>query len=725
MKKFQEAKTLSIIVPIYNVKEYLDECLESIVDIDDIEILLINDCTPDNSIKIAEKFVKKYNNMRIINHQENKGLGATRNTGIEHATGKYLFFLDSDDYLDRRELKLLVNKLNKVDHEQILISFIKFDENRGAWSQEFESFYKKYQGKTLSNKNFENFKDVIRIINLSQLRIVKRKKVLSDGIKFPNGIYEDVLWSYWFAYSCKETLVLDNHIYKYRQRPASILSSTSERHMELIDQYTKTINFFKSRAAPSKYITILQHKFFEHIRFLLLDTERLPQNLKQDFYTQSCKELSSLNYKEISEIYSPKRAFKIWSFIHMGYRNIFLYRDSQFLLSKNGIKKIFNLSSFTLLKLFPSTKKIWVFGSRFNKFTDNTKYFFINNLEQAKKDDIQFIWISHDKHVIDQIENIGGKAYSKHSIKGLFFALLAKYKFVNCWGDDIGFKHTTNGKLINFWHGLPLKNIEYDIVSGPQSRPYMSFLAKMRYRITLLRKNDILFNSSKYFESKIKSALRSKEIYNLGSPRLDILKQNKNDIKKYLKKYNFNQTIKFINDIENYKNVYIYMPTFRDTGKSWVQELGNYFLKINSFLKNTDSCMIFKLHQNDQTLRSIALNYPNIIICNLDDAYPILPFTDCLISDYSSIIFDYMILKKPIILFSFDKKDYIQNSRGLYFDYDKIFEELDQSSDVNTLIEYMKIDGKDYSYPVLEEKLGKIHMQDLCSNSIYEKVKNL
>ena len=715
-------KALSIIIPIYNVKEYIEECLESIVGIEDIEILIVNDCTPDNSMRIVEDYAKVHNNIRVVNHEVNKGLGATRNTGIEHATGKYLFFLDSDDYLDTGELKLLMDILNHVEHEQILISFNKFDEKEGIWPLAFRSFYEKHDEKVLNNKNF---KDLVYIINLSQLRILKREKVLADGLKFPDGIYEDVLWSYWFSYSCKETLVLDNRIYQYRQRPASILSSTSERHMELIEQYTKTIDFFESHAVPSQTITILQHKFFEHIRFLLLDTERLPQNLKQDFYRQSSEELASINYKEISKIYSPKRAFKIWSFLHMGYKNVFLYRDSQFLLNKNGIKKTFNLFSYSLLKFFPTTKKIWVFGSRFNKFSDNTKYFYLNNLEQAKKDGIRFIWISHDKHVLKIIKSLGGESYSKRSLKGLFFGLLAKYKFVNCWGDDIGFKHTANGVLINFWHGLPLKSIEYDIVSGPQSKPYIGFLTKMKYRIALLRKNDIVFNSSEYFESTMKSSLKPEKIYNLGSPRLDILKKDKNTIKKYLKKYNFDQTTKFIDDIENYKTVYIYMPTFRDTGKSWVQELKDYFFEINNFLKDTNSCMIFKLHQNDQTLRSIALAYSNIIICDLDDAYPILPFTDCLISDYSSIIFDYMILKKPILLFPFDKKDYIQNSRGLYFDYDKIFEELDQATDIDTLIEYMKIDGKSSSYPALEEKLGKAHMDDLCSSIIYDKLNKI
>ena len=711
---------LSIIIPIYNVEQYLEECLESIVGIDNIEIILVNDCTPDNSMEIAAGYASQFNNITIINHEVNKGLGAARNTGIDKATGKYIFFLDSDDFLNTHELKLLVKTLDNVEYDQVLISFLRFDDEKGVYPQDFKYMYTKYDGKVL-NRNY--FKELVHIINLSQLRILKREKILSERLKFPDGLYEDVLWTYWYTYCCKDVLVLDNKIYLYRQRPESILSSTSPRHMELIEQYINTINFFKSKSVSQRIITILKNKFFDHVYFLLIMTDRLPKELRDTFYKKSVTLLKPVDYKSIKNIYTKKQAFKTWLFIHFGYKNILVLRDAKLLLNRQGIKALFDLLTFNILKFFPTSDKIWVFGSRFDKFTDNTKYFFMENLERSKKDSLRFIWISRDKNVRNMVKSMGGESYSRRSIKGLFLSLLAKYKFVNCWGDDIGFKHTANGCLVNFWHGLPLKSIEYDIASGPQARPYRNIFTKLRYRVTLLRKNDIVFNSSEFFEPKMLSSLRPDKIFNMGSPRLDILKKDPDKILTSLKQYGFHQTVKFIEGLAQYTKIYIYMPTFRDAGREWTEELNDCFSEINTYLKSTNACMIFKLHQNDTSLRSIALGHTNIILCDLDDAYPILPFTDCLISDYSSIVFDYMILKKQIILFPFDKKEYISSSRGLYFDYDTLFAELPQPQDTQSLIAVMREGNSDFSYPDLANKLGKVHMEDLCSEAIYNKIK--
>ena len=470
---------------------------------------------------------------------------------------------------------------------------------------------------------------------------------------------------------------------------------------------------------------MLKNKFFDHVYFLLILTDRLPKNIRQDFYKQATEQLIPIDYKEIKSIYSGKQAFKTWAFIHFGFKNILLYRDAKLLLSKKGLKSLFSLFTFYPLKFFPTSEKIWVFGSRFDKFTDNTKYFFLENLERSKKDSLRFIWISRDKKVREMVKNLGGECYSGRSIKGLYISLLAKYKLINCWGDDIGLKHTANGCLINFWHGLPLKSIEYDIASGPQAKSYTNIFTKIRYRITLLRKNDFFFNSSEFFESKMKSSLRPEKIFNLGSPRLDILKKEPNEVLEFLKKNNFNSTLRFIEGLNQYDKVYIYMPTFRDSGRIWTEELKRYFSTINHYLKSTNACMVFKLHQNDKSLRSIALGQSNIILCDLDDAYPILPFTDCMISDYSSIIFDYMILQKQIILFPFDKKAYISNNRGLYFEYDELFSEFDQPQNAKSLISVMNEKNSISTYPKLEEKLGKVHMQDLCSEMIYNKIKSL
>lgn len=102
-------KKLSIIIPIYNVERYLAECLDSVIgqtyDHSQIECILVNDCTPDNSMEIVREKVEKYREeggsmtFKIVTHDVNSGLSAARNSGMEQATGEFLLFVDSDDYL--------------------------------------------------------------------------------------------------------------------------------------------------------------------------------------------------------------------------------------------------------------------------------------------------------------------------------------------------------------------------------------------------------------------------------------------------------------------------------------------------------------------------------------------------------------------------------------------------------------------------------------------------
>ena len=93
---------ISIIIPVYNVEKYLRECLDSCVNqtLENIEIICVDDASPDNSIKILEEYQAKDSRIRIFRHEENKNLGAARNTGLANATGEYVWFVDSDDYIE-------------------------------------------------------------------------------------------------------------------------------------------------------------------------------------------------------------------------------------------------------------------------------------------------------------------------------------------------------------------------------------------------------------------------------------------------------------------------------------------------------------------------------------------------------------------------------------------------------------------------------------------------
>ena len=294
--------TLSIIIPIYNVEKYLDECLQSVTGIDDIEIILVNDCTPDNSIAIVGSYMEKYDNIKLILHNENKGLGATRNTGIKHATGKYVFFLDSDDYVKREKLESLLKILKESEYEQILISFIRFDDRNQSFPLEYDNVYKKYHNQVLEENSYEV---LANIINISPIRIIKLEKIRFDKIEFPNGLYEDVLWSYWFAYSCKSTLVLDNRMYCYRQHSASILGGVSKKHFDIIKQYKRTLDLFKLKNVSFSKISILEKRFIISTKYVLFSMKRIPPENEKEFSKEIIMMMDSFllrNYNKVKQL---------------------------------------------------------------------------------------------------------------------------------------------------------------------------------------------------------------------------------------------------------------------------------------------------------------------------------------------------------------------------------------------------------------------------------------
>ena len=120
---------ISIIIPVYNVEKYLDKCINSVLmqTYKNIEILLINDGSTDSSGQICESYAKKDSRIKVI-HKENGGLSDARNVGIEHSTGSYIMFVDSDDYIDCNMASVLYNLLNSTNSDMAICNCTKVDE---------------------------------------------------------------------------------------------------------------------------------------------------------------------------------------------------------------------------------------------------------------------------------------------------------------------------------------------------------------------------------------------------------------------------------------------------------------------------------------------------------------------------------------------------------------------------------------------------------------------
>ncbi|MBR4532297.1 glycosyltransferase family 2 protein [bacterium] len=119
---------ISIIIPVYNVEKYLAECLDSCINqtLKDIEIICVDDASPDNSIKILEEYQQKDSRIKILRHETNKNLGAARNTGLANATGEYVWFVDSDDYIDTKACQILYDAIKEFDVDMLCFSALSF-----------------------------------------------------------------------------------------------------------------------------------------------------------------------------------------------------------------------------------------------------------------------------------------------------------------------------------------------------------------------------------------------------------------------------------------------------------------------------------------------------------------------------------------------------------------------------------------------------------------------
>ena len=161
---------ISVIIPIYNVEQYIDECIKSVINqtYKNLEIICIDDCSCDNSIKTLEEYITKDKRIKLIKHEKNLGLAVSRNTGLAHAKGEYIFFLDSDDYINLDIIEKLYNKII-TDKSDVVSSsakaFTKDDDKNivervDNYNNEFQKLSK--EGKIQINfGNFDLFDDIL------------------------------------------------------------------------------------------------------------------------------------------------------------------------------------------------------------------------------------------------------------------------------------------------------------------------------------------------------------------------------------------------------------------------------------------------------------------------------------------------------------------------------------------------------------------------------------
>lgn len=220
---------LSIIVPVYNVEKYIKKCLETILNQmnSKVELIIVNDCSPDNSIDVCYHMIENYSNAKIIQREKNGGLSATRNTGLCEARGKYVWFVDSDDYVEKNSIKRLLEciKLNQAD-------IIQFNHYRFG-DEAYQSSVK--QGHIIIDSSEKRLQYICGYLSNAKdggyevwRRIYSLDMIREHHILFqPNKeiFAEDICFNLEYFRYCNSVEVIEDSLYYYRVRKSSIMGS--------------------------------------------------------------------------------------------------------------------------------------------------------------------------------------------------------------------------------------------------------------------------------------------------------------------------------------------------------------------------------------------------------------------------------------------------------------------------------------------------------------------
>ena len=247
---------VSVIVPFYNVEGYIEKCLDTLVNqtLEDIEIILVNDGSKDNSILIAKKFLENYPKKIVYLEKENGGLSDARNFGIPYAKGEYIAFLDSDDYVEKNMYEEMYALAKKENSDMVQCNF-------------YWEYIDKNKKKIGDMQKYSNKKELIikgRVEAWNKL--IKREILGNEEIRFPKGLrYEDVEFTYKLAPYLEKVSFIDKPFIHYIQRQNSISNSQNERTAEIFDILDNVIKYYKEKNIYEEYKNELEYIYVKTV----------------------------------------------------------------------------------------------------------------------------------------------------------------------------------------------------------------------------------------------------------------------------------------------------------------------------------------------------------------------------------------------------------------------------------------------------------------------------
>lgn len=647
----------SVIVPVHNVRGFLRECLDSVLrqSYTDLEVIAVDDCSPDGSGEILDAYAALDPRVRVLHLPENVGLGRARNAGMPHATGDFLLFLDSDDTLTPGALRAIADRLEETGDPDVLV----FDYARTYW---WGGTRRNGLAHLLTGRSdtftADEYPEVMELLMVVWNKAYRREFVEREGFAFPPGYYEDTPWTFPVLLTAGSIALLDRICVAYRQRrQGNILSTTSRKHFDLLDQYERVFAFVGSRPRLAGWRAYLRHKMGEHCLDVLAKPDRLPPEDRAEFFRRTAELFRK--YRVAGPVPAELRVLEgSWA----GYRVRQQAARVVRALGERGqpvraaaAGRIRSAASF-VHEHRPLDPNLAVYSA----FSHQGVLGDPAAVHRAARDlapHIRAVWVVRPEQVPSLPPDIEYVLPDSPDFRRV--TARATY-FVNNVNWPTTLVKRPGTVHVHTHQGTPLKYLGADLLGKPGARFGVDVPQMLRrsdrwdFSLVANRHSELVW--SRAFPCRF-SSLRS------GSPRNDVLVNAKPDS---------GAEVRARLGIPDGNTVVLYAPTRRDYRR------GGYVERFDLARFAADlgegRTLVVRLHPSlaDGPARGFGLaelHRRGVVVDATDEPHveDVMLASDVLVTDYSALMFDYANLDRPIVLHTDDWGAFTA-SRGAYFD---------------------------------------------------------
>ncbi|MCX5004224.1 bifunctional glycosyltransferase family 2 protein/CDP-glycerol:glycerophosphate glycerophosphotransferase [Streptomyces sp. NBC_00638] len=647
----------SVIVPAYKVQAYLHECLESVLgqSYPDLELIAVDDCSPDACGAIIDEFAARDARVLPVHLPENVGLGRARNAGLERATGDYLIFLDSDDSLTPDALHAIADRLKETDEPDVLV----YDYARTYWSGEVVRNQVSAQLTEEGPAPFrlEERPGLLRLLMVVWNKAYRREFVERAGLAFPPGYYEDTPWTYPALMSAETIATLDRVCVHYRQRRhGSILGTSSRKHFDVFAQYDRVFAHVDAHPELDRWRPVLFRRMVDHLSTVFVKRGRLPRGARAEFLRKARAHYrryrvpggvpagGGARLRHALVRFGAHRTYRLLSFLSRT-RKRALRLSTGLLRGARGAVLQFH---YRVQLRLPLRADRAVFSSYWGRGHGCNP----GALESAFRTfapHVRTAWIAHLEHH----HTVPAATRRVRPGTAGYWTALARSKYlVNNVNFDRRLVKRPGQIMIQTQHGTPLKRMGLDLQDRPAAARGTDFAELLRgtdkwdYCLSANR------HSTLVWERAFPSSYTTLEY---GMPRNDVfLKATSADVAR------LRETL----GIPAGAIAVLYAPTYRDyrSSRHGTLDLDRVLRRLGPrFVVLTRAHPTFGAPLPDTAGGRVidVSGHPSIeSLCLASDA---------LVTDYSSLMFDYAGLDRPIVVHADDWEAY-EAARGTYFD---------------------------------------------------------